>query len=102
LVHEILAGRISEQAVGLVAMIVPGSLLVKGAKRKWRAKTLKNNSLDAVITLPAELFQPYAASTTAILLLERGVPQSAQRKTFFAHIENDGYRLKKKTRIPQP
>lgn len=87
---------------GTLAMIVPGSLLVKGAKRKWRAKVLKGNSLDAVITLPAELFQPYASSTTAILVLERGVSHSPQRKTFFAHIENDGYRLKKKTRIPQP
>ena len=89
-------------ARGKLAMIVPGSLLVKGAKRKWRAKTLKKNSLEAVITLPAELFQPYAASTTAIVILERGVPHPPDKKTFFAHIENDGYRLKKNTRILQP
>jgi len=87
---------------GKLAMIVPGSLLVKGSKSAWRANTLKGNSLDAVITLPAELFQPYAASTTAIIVLERGVPHDPKRKTFFAHIENDGYRLKKNTRIPQP
>ena len=89
-------------ARGKLCMIVPGSLLVKSAKRRWRAKTLKSNSLEAVITLPAELFQPYASSTTAIVLLERGVPHSPNRQTFFAHVENDGFRLKKNTRIPQP
>ena len=86
---------------GKLAMIVPGSLLVKSTKAKWRAKTLKLNTLEAVITLPAELFQPYAAATTAIIVLERGVPHDPNKKTFFAHIENDGYRLKKNTRIPQ-
>lgn len=87
---------------GKLAMIVPESLLVKRGKGKWRSNVLKGNSLDAVITLPSELFQPYASSTTAIIVIEHGVPHTPQRKTFFAHIENDGYRLKKNTRIPQP
>ena len=87
---------------GKLAMIVPASLLVKSNKSGWRANTLKGNSLDAVITLPAELFQPYASSTTAIVVLERGVPHDPKRRTFFAHVENDGFRLKKNTRIPQP
>jgi type I restriction enzyme M protein len=58
---------------GLLAMIVPSSLLVKPAKHKWRARLLKENSLRGVITLPTDLFQPYANITTAILLVEKGV-----------------------------
>lgn len=87
---------------GKLCMIVPGSLLVKGNKRKWREKILRTNSLEAIITLPAELFQPYAASTTAIVILERGVSHSPLKRTFFARIENDGFRLKKNTRVAQP
>jgi len=88
---------------GRLAMIAPASLLVKtGIKQEWRRKTLKENSLQAVITLPSELFQPYASSTTAIIILECGVPHTAQTKTFFCHIENDGHRLKKNVRIEQP
>jgi type I restriction enzyme M protein len=87
---------------GQLALIVPGSQLVKGSKRKWRAKTLQDNSLRAVITLPAELFQPYAAATTAILVLEKGVKHTPRTRTFFCRIKNDGYRLKKNVRVPQP
>lgn len=86
---------------GQLAMIVPGSLLVTKPKGKWRANILKSNSLKAVITLPSELFQPYAAATTALLLIEKGVKQNAQSQTFFARITNDGYRLHKNTRVEQ-
>ncbi|MCE9608213.1 MAG: N-6 DNA methylase [Planctomycetia bacterium] len=86
-------------ARGTLAMIVPESLLVKPSKRKWRKKTLAGNSLRAVMTLPGELFQPYAAATTAILILEKGVPHNAKRPTFFCRITNDGYRLQKNVRL---
>ena len=86
---------------GIAATIVPGSLLVKRAAKDWRNNLLKRNTLKAVITLPAELFQPYASATTAILMLEKGVPHSPNTRVFFAHIQNDGFRLRKGVRIPQ-
>lgn len=89
------------RARGKLAMIVPTSLLVKNEKRDWRRTTLAHNTLLGVITLPSELFQPYAASTTAIIVLEKGVPHPPKVETFFCRIENDGYRLKKNVRIPQ-
>ncbi|HXF81657.1 MAG TPA: N-6 DNA methylase [bacterium] len=89
-------------ARGKLAMIVPGSQLVKAEKKKWRAQVLRHNSLKAVITLPSELFQPYASSTTAIIVLERGIPHADSTRTFFCRVENDGYRLKKNVRIEQP
>jgi len=87
---------------GTMAMVVPESLLVKPSKKKWRSRTLKDHSLRAVITLPSELFQPYAASTTAIIILEKGVPHDNRKRTFFCRITNDGYRLKKNVRVEQP
>src|ERR1041384_1260176 len=89
---------------GLLAMIAPSSLIAKGqrTKKEWRSKILKENSLRAVISLPSELFQPYASATTGIIMLERGVPHSDKTRTFFCLIENDGLRLKKNVRVAQP
>lgn len=87
---------------GLAAVVVPSSLLVKRPIAAWRKDVLRSNSLRAVISLPSELFQPYAAATTAILVFEKGVPHAAQRPVFFASVSNDGLRLKKGVRVTQP
>lgn len=89
------------KARGLLAMVIPMSLLVKNDKAPWRKEVLGKNSLRGVITLPSELFQPYAASTTAIVMLQRGTPHRTDTRTFFSHISNDGFRLKKNVRLPR-
>lgn len=86
---------------GLLAAIVPQSLLVKRDKQKWRDSVLQKNTLRGVIVLPDELFQPFAAATTAILILEKGLPHKADREVFFARIENDGLKIKKGVRQPR-
>ena len=86
---------------GLAAIIVPSSLLVKGDKKEWRENTLSEHRLEAVFTLPTELFQPYAAATTVIIVLRKGVPHG-DHETFFCRISNDGFRLKKGVRVNQP
>jgi len=91
----------SLQIRGQLAFIVPGSLLVKADKQPWRDRILAANTLKAVITLPDELFQPYAAATTAVIILEKGVPHRANVKTFFCRISNDGFRIRKNVRVEQ-
>ena len=86
---------------GVAAIIVPSSLLVKGSKAGWREDVLNENTLLAVVSLPTELFQPYASSTTAILVFQKGVAHSPERPVFFCRVENDGYRLKKGVRVQQ-
>jgi SAM-dependent methyltransferase len=83
---------------GRLAVIVPRSFLNKRELTAWRTKLLSKHTLNAVIVLPDELFQPYASSTTAILLITKGVPQDAKRPVFFARIDNDGFRLRKGVR----
>lgn len=89
------------QPNGQVAVIVPTSLLVKGSKKQWRTSILKRNTLEAVIGLPDELFQPYASSYTTVLLIRKGLPHAANRHVFFARITNDGLRIKKRVRVPR-
>ena len=74
---------------------------MKRTKAAWRREVLQGNTVLGVISLPAELFQPYAASTTAILILQHGVPHPPQKTVFFCRVENDGYRLRKGTRVKQ-
>ena len=85
---------------GLAATIVPSSLLVKRDKAAWRKSILSQHSLVAVVSLPDELFQPYASTNTAIVVLEKGVPHAKARQVFFCRIDNDGFRLKKGVRVP--
>ncbi len=84
---------------GKLAVILPTSLIVKKSIGAWREKLLKHNSLVAVCQLPDELFQPYASATTSVVILEKGIPHSANRKAVFARIHYDGLTLKKGSRV---
>ncbi|OGX30854.1 MAG: hypothetical protein A2787_01435 [Omnitrophica WOR_2 bacterium RIFCSPHIGHO2_01_FULL_48_9] len=83
---------------GILASIVPYSLLVNTSE--WHKKILKNNTLHFVTTLPPDLFNPYAAYNTAVLMIEKGVPHGT-KKVFVSKISNDGYKLKKNSRVKQ-
>lgn len=85
---------------GRLAVIVPTSTLVQRQTRDWRAETLSRNTLDAVIGLPDELFEPHASSYTTVLFFRKGIPHRPDRKVFFARITNDGLRMKKRVRVP--
>jgi type I restriction enzyme M protein len=89
----------SLQPRGQLAVILPTSLLVKREKGQWREQMLKENSLLAVCQMPNELFQPFASSTTSIVLLEKGVPHEPRRKTVFVRVHYDGFTLKKGIRV---
>jgi type I restriction enzyme M protein len=84
---------------GKLAVILPTSQIVKSDKGDWRKNLLAHNSLLAVCQLPDELFQPYASSTTSILLFEKGVPHNPKRKSVFVRIQYDGLTLKKGVRV---
>jgi hypothetical protein len=87
------------QQNGRLAVIVPMSVLSNRKKQRWREKLLAHNTLSGIIQLPADLFRPYSALTTAILLVTKGLPHPSYHRTFFARIVNDGYRLRKGVRV---
>lgn len=90
------------RARGQLAMVLPISIVHKSGKKQWREKTLRGNTLVGVIELPGELFEPYASSTTAIVILKKGVKHDWKKPVFFCRIANDGFRLKKSARIDRP
>ncbi|MGC4028782.1 MAG: N-6 DNA methylase [Steroidobacteraceae bacterium] len=87
---------------GKLAVILPMSLLVKRDKGPWRERILAGNTLLAVCQLPDELFQPFAAATTAFVLIEKGVPHTSARKTCFVRLQHDGLMLRKSNRVEWP
>src|SRR6266481_380644 len=87
---------------GRLAVIVPMQLLVKKEKLAWRERLLSKHTLDAIITLPDELFAPYAKPYTNVLLVTKGVPHKRDKPVFFARIDDDGCRLRKNVRVARP
>ncbi len=87
------------QKRGKLAVIIPTSLIVKREFNEWRDSILNQHTLLAVVELPDEVFQPFASTTTSVLLIEKGVPHSGKYGTSFVHLKYDGLNLKKGVRI---
>jgi len=78
---------------GRAGIIVPEGIIFQsqGAYTELR-KMLVENSLVAVISLPAGVFQPYSGVKTSILILDKSLARQVQTIVFFK-VENDGFGL---------
>lgn len=87
---------------GRAAAIIPTSYLVKGDKRGWRVDLLVNNTVEAVIGLPDDLFEPFASSYAGIVIVTKGVSHPVSKSVFFARITHDGFDVQKRVKVPVP
>jgi len=78
---------------GRAGIIVPEGIIFQsqGAYKDLR-KMLVENSLVAVVSLPAGCFNPYSGVKTSILILDKSLAKRANTIGFFK-IENDGFGL---------
>jgi len=78
---------------GRAGIIVPEGIIfqTQTAYRDLR-KMLVENSLVAVISLPAGCFNPYSGVKTSILVLDKSLAKQTDSIAFF-RVENDGYGL---------
>ena len=86
---------------GRAAVIVPEGLLFGStrAHMSLRRKLIEENQLNAVISLPGGVFQPYTGVKTSILLFTRG---SRTEEVWFYELQSDGYSLDaKRDRRPE-
>jgi type I restriction enzyme M protein len=78
---------------GRAGIIVPeGVIFQSGGAYKELRKMLVENSLVAVISLPAGVFNPYSGVKTSILILDKSLAKQSDSIGFFK-IENDGFGL---------
>ncbi|MEM7104866.1 MAG: N-6 DNA methylase [Bacteroidota bacterium] len=83
---------------GKAAVIIPEGVLFGSSKaqKATREILLKDNQLEAVISLPAGAFKPYTGVKTAILRFTKVEEDSKNwntEKVWFYALENDGYSL---------
>jgi type I restriction enzyme M protein len=78
---------------GRAAIIVPEGIIFQSQNAyKQLRKMLVEESLVAVVSLPAGVFQPYSGVKTSILILDKSLAKRAGTIAFFK-VENDGFGL---------
>ena len=77
---------------GRCAAVVPEGVLFgsTGAHRELRRKLVENNTVEAVLSLPGGVFNPYAGVKTSLLVFRKG---GTTERVMFLHADNDGFRL---------
>jgi type I restriction enzyme M protein len=78
---------------GRAGIIVPEGIIFQSqAAYKELRKMLVENSLVAVVSLPAGCFNPYSGVKTSILILDKSLARQSNTIAFFK-VENDGFGL---------
>ena len=78
---------------GRAGIIVPEGIIYQSQTAyKQLRKLLVENSLVAVVSLPAGCFNPYSGVKTSILLLDKSLARQSETIGFFK-VENDGFGL---------
>jgi type I restriction enzyme M protein len=77
---------------GRCGVIVPEGLLFgsTGAHKEIRRQLIENNRVEAVMSLPGGVFQPYSGVKTSVLLFRKG---GRTQQVLFLHVDQDGYKL---------
>lgn len=77
---------------GRCGVIVPEGVLFgsTGAHKELRRILMQNNTVQAVLSLPGGVFQPYSGVKTSVLVFVRG---GRTAEVMFLQAENDGYKL---------
>jgi type I restriction enzyme M protein len=77
---------------GRCGVIVPEGVLFgsTGAHKELRRQLIENNRVEAVLSLPGGVFQPYSGVKTSVLFFRKGAAPST---CLFLHADNDGYKM---------
>lgn len=77
---------------GRCGVIVPEGVLFgsTGAHKEIRRQLVENNTVEAVLSFPGGVFQPYSGVKTSALFFRKG---GSTGRVLFLHVDNDGYKL---------
>ena len=77
---------------GRCGVVVPEGVLFGSseAHRELRRKLMENNRIEAVLSLPAGVFNPYSGVKTSVLVFRKG---GSTQQVMFLHADNDGFKL---------
>ena len=77
---------------GRCGVVVPEGVLFgsTGAHKELKRKLIGSNTVEAVLSLPGGVFNPYAGVKTSALVFRKG---GATGRVMFLHADNDGFKL---------
>lgn len=77
---------------GRCGVIVPEGVLFgsTGAHKELRRQLIDNNRVEAALSLPSGVFQPYSGVKTSVLLFTKG---GSTDRVLFLHTDADGFKL---------
>ncbi|MEM6742972.1 MAG: N-6 DNA methylase, partial [Pseudomonadota bacterium] len=77
---------------GRCGVIVPEGVLFgsTGAHKELRRRLMENNTVEAVLSLPGGVFNPYSGVKTSVLVFRKG---GTTGRVMFLHADADGYKL---------
>ena len=82
-----------------MAVLLPVSCAIGNSKeiREIKNDILENNTLDAVFTLPNDIFYPGASASSCCMVFKIGIRHNdvMNRPTFFGYYKEDGFKKKK-------
>jgi len=105
IVEEVRVGRTSQTELlflqyllnhlkegGRCGVVVPEGVLFgsTAAHRDLRRKLVESNRVEAVLSLPGGVFNPYSGVKTSALVFRKG---GTTERVMFLHAENDGFKL---------
>jgi type I restriction-modification system DNA methylase subunit len=62
-----------------------------GRDYDWKKKLLSEHTLEAVFSMPNELFNPSSSTVTAIVVFKAHVPHPKDYETYFGYWKDDGF-----------
>ena len=77
---------------GRCGVVVPEGVLFgpTNAHRELRRRLIENNTVEAVLSLPSGVFNPYSGVKTSVLIFRKG---GTTERVMFLHADNDGFKL---------
>ena len=77
---------------GRCGVVVPEGVLFGSttAHRELRRKLVENNTVEAVLSLPVGVFNPYSTVKTSVLIFRKG---GMTKRVMFLHADNDGFKM---------
>ncbi|MCP2155872.1 UNVERIFIED_ORG: type I restriction enzyme M protein [Rhizobium sp. SLBN-170] len=82
---------------GRCGVIVPEGTLFgsTGAHKELRRMLIENNRVEAVLSLPGGVFQPYSGVKTSVLIFTKGKDEEngPTERVMFLHADQDGFKL---------
>jgi type I restriction-modification system DNA methylase subunit len=81
---------------GVAVAVVPINCALGTTCKEERERLFQNHTLEAVFSMPTEIFNPAASAPPCVMVWTANVPHPADKQTFFGYYREDGFVKRKK------